>query len=142
MPSKLTIEAIVPAGCAVLVLRARFPGGEVVRNLEYMPENSHADESRSVSPRLCSSCSFAPALLLIRPVPRPSIYDEFVYSGPVDPAGSVSVTCTYGQSGRALCDPGTLRIGDWRWAGCGGGPYLSEVDTGSETGGDRPQGQH
>jgi hypothetical protein len=79
MPSKLTVEAIALAVCAVPLLRARLSGGEVIRNLLLYA-------GKFARRRVLVCISMALLVLLIRaallpiwPIPRPSIYDEFSY---------------------------------------------------------------
>src|ERR1700691_5264747 len=79
MPSKLTVETIVLAVCAVAAFRTRVPDSRVVRSVHLF--------ARNVARRKVLTCiSIALLVLIVRaallpiwPIPRPSIYDEFSY---------------------------------------------------------------
>jgi hypothetical protein len=79
MPASLIAEGAALAVCFLIVIRARNPGGELLRKLDLF-----AGKFARRQVLVCISLALLvlivrTALLPVWPIPRPSIYDEFSY---------------------------------------------------------------
>jgi hypothetical protein len=79
MPSKVTVEGIVLAICAIIAFRKHVPGGGVVLRLQLFGVKFARRRALACISVAVLALTVRAVLLPIWQVPRPSIYDEFSY---------------------------------------------------------------